>query len=200
MTNSPGRIGITGGIGTGKTTVAEVFNMLKVPVYNADDRAKWLMQHDSELTQKIIAAFGEKTFLDGVLNRQYLAEKVFGNADLVQQLNALVHPAVAKDFGLWSKQQNTSYVLKEAALLFETGSYQELDATILVLSPLQLRIDRIKKRDPQRSVKQIENIIAKQIDIEEARNLADYVILNDESAMIIPQVLEIHQILQRKKG
>ncbi len=192
------RIGITGGIGSGKSTVARIFSLLGVPVYNADERAKWLMVHDENLISNIITQFGQDSYIDGQLNRQYLAEKVFKDELLVEKLNTLVHPAVASDFADWSSNYSSGYVLKEAALLFETGSYNELDATILVVSPLEIRVKRIEERDPQRSREQIENIISRQIAIDEALSLADYVIDNDDSKLLIPQVLGLHRILQKK--
>jgi len=194
------RIGITGGIGSGKSTVARIFSLLGVPVYNADERAKWLMVHDENLISNIITQFGQDSYIDGQLNRQYLAEKVFKDELLVEKLNTLVHPAVASDFADWSSNYSSGYVLKEAALLFETGSYNELDATILVASPIELRIKRIEKRDPQRSREQIENIISRQIAIDEALSLADYVIDNDDSKLLIPQVLGLHRLTITKKS
>ena len=194
------RIGITGGIGSGKSTVARIFSLLGVPVYNADERAKWLMVHDENLISNIITQFGQDSYIDGQLNRQYLAEKVFKDELLVEKLNTLVHPAVASDFADWSSNYSSGYVLKEAALLFETGSYNELDATILVASPIELRIKRIEKRDPQRSREQIENIISRQIAIDEALSLADYVIDNDDSKLLIPQVLGLHRLTRPEKG
>ena len=195
MSNNLLRIGITGGIGSGKSTVARIFSLLGVAVYNADERAKWLMAHDKKLISNIITQFGQDSYIDGELNKQYLADKVFKDELLVKKLNAQVHPAVASDFADWSSNYNSGYVLKEAALLFETKSYRELDATILVVSPIELRIKRIKKRDPQRSTEQIENIIARQMATAEALDLADYVIDNDDSKLLIPQVLELHSIL-----
>ena len=195
MSNNLLRIGITGGIGSGKSTVARIFSLLGVAVYNADERAKWLMAHDKKLISNIITQFGQDSYIDGELNKQYLADKVFKDELLVKKLNAQVHPAVARDFANWSSHYNSGYVLKEAALLFETKSYRELDATILVVSPIELRIKRIKKRDPQRSTEQIENIIARQMATAEALDLADYVIDNDNSKLLIPQVLELHSIL-----
>lgn len=195
MSNNLLRIGITGGIGSGKSTVANVFSLLGVPIYNADNRAKWLMANDQELVKNIADQFGSNSYIDGRLNRGYLAEKVFKDENLIKKLNSFVHPAVAKDFADWSSKYTTGYVLKEAALLFETGSYKELDATILITSPRELRIKRIIDRDPQRSLEQIENIITRQMVVEEAKAKADYVVINDDSTLLIPQVLELHSVL-----
>ena len=193
-------VGITGGIGAGKSTVSRIFKLLGIPVYDADSRAKALMSESPALSQAIIKEFGPRAYRQGHLNRQYLAEKVFTDEKLVAKLNALVHPAVADDFSTWYQHQHTAYVLKEAALLFETGSYQSLDATILVTCPLETRIARVQQRDPQRSSEQINNIMARQIPVAAAKKLADYIIYNDEKTMLIPQVLTLHNKLRQKAG
>jgi dephospho-CoA kinase len=198
MSNNLLRIGITGGIGSGKSTVANIFSLLGVPVYNADNRAKWLMVNDEELVKNITDYFGPDSYIDGKLNNHHLAEKVFKDGDLVTKLNSLVHPAVAKDFADWSNKYTSGYVLKEAALLFETGSYKELNATILTTSPRDLRIERITERDSQRSLEQIENIISRQMTVQEAKVKADFVIANNDTSLLILQVLELHSILQKK--
>lgn len=189
--NNPFLVGITGGIGSGKSTVAELFKILGIPVYDADSRAKVLMASDQQLIDLIINQFGERAYQDGVLNRQYLAEKVFANAAETAKLNAFVHPVVARDFKLWTSNQKTIYVLKEAALLFEAGSYQELDMTILITAPVELRIKRVKARDPQRSEKQIMNIINRQMAVEKAIKLADETIVNNEKSLLIPEVIKL---------
>ena len=195
MKNSPLRVGLTGGIGTGKSTVAQIFKLLGVPVYDADSMAKRLMEEDEELITAIKAEFGSNSYSDGKLNRQFLAEMIFSNEDLLEKLNALVHPFVAVHFGNWANQFSDQHILKEAALLFETGSYRELEYVILVQSPLETRIDRIKNRDPQRSSEQILSIIERQIPVPEAIGLADFIINNDESHMLIPQVLQLQKKL-----
>ncbi|PRY89135.1 dephospho-CoA kinase [Mongoliibacter ruber] len=200
MTNKkPLTVGITGGIGSGKTTVAKIFSILGVPIYFADDRAKWLMGNDPILISKIKESFGEESFSEsGELNRKYLAEKVFADTEKTKQINALVHPAVGKDFEVWVALQNAPYVLKEAALLFETGSYKQLDQVINVSAPLKLRVSRVLMRDPQRTEKQINDIIDKQLPDEEKNEKADFVIKNTENKLLIPQVLKIHQALKTK--
>lgn len=193
---SPLLIGITGGIGAGKSTVTKVFSLLSVPVYDADDRAKWLMAHNQDLKAEIIKAFGEESFIESTtLNRTFLAEKVFSNKENTELINSLVHPVVKKDFKQWAGTQESPYVLKEAALLFETGSYKELYKTINVSSPLKIRISRVLMRDPQRTTAQVNEIINRQLSDEEKNKLADYVIKNTENKMLIPQVLEIHKKL-----
>lgn len=190
-------IGITGGIGSGKSTVCRIFQILGIPIYSADDRAKWLMANDPELKAGISNAFGTESYLeDGRVNRAFLAEKVFSDPERVKQINALVHPVVGKDFQTWAENQNTSYILKEAALLFETDSYRALDKTINVSSPLKIRVARILMRDPHRSEAQINHIIDQQMPDDEKNEKADFVIKNTDNKLLIPQVLDIHHKLQ----
>jgi dephospho-CoA kinase len=189
-------IGITGGIGSGKSTVAKIFNILGIPIYSADDRAKWLMANDADLKEQIISNFGKESYFeDGSLNRSYLAAQVFNDEEKVSMINSLVHPAVKKDFEKWVLKQNSPYVLKEAALLFESGSYQDLDKIINVSAPLKIRINRVMLRDPQRSENQINDIINKQLPDEEKNLKADFVIKNSDNRLLIPQVMQIHQLL-----
>lgn len=198
MKSSLLRVGITGGIGTGKSTVTKIFKLLGVPVYDADTMAKRLMEEDDNLIAAIKEEFGSNSYSGGKLARQYLAKTVFGNELLLDKLNALVHPVVAKHFTNWTTQYSSGYILKEAALLFETASYLELNSVILVQSPLETRIERIKNRDPQRSSAQILSIIERQMPVEEAIGLADFIIKNDESQLLIPQVLHLHKKLIKK--
>lgn len=192
----PYRVGITGGIGSGKSTVAKIFSILGIPIYYADDRAKWLMSHDSELKKAIIEKFGEESYSEsGELNRSYLASHVFADENKVKTINSLVHPVVKKDFEAWAAAQNSPYVLKEAALLFETGSYQELEKVINVSSPLKIRVNRILMRDTHRDENQINDIINKQLPDEEKNSKADFIIKNAHNKLLIPQVLAIHQEL-----
>jgi dephospho-CoA kinase len=194
-------IGITGGIGSGKSTVAKIFNILGIPVYSADDRAKWLMSNDADLKDQIISNFGEESyFKDGSLNRSYLAARVFNDEEKISIINGLVHPAVKKDFEKWVLKQDSPYVLKEAALLFESGSYKDLDKVINVSAPLKIRINRIMLRDPQRSENQINDIINKQLPDEEKNLKADFVIKNSDNRLLIPQVMQIHQLLLGQTG
>ncbi|HAH36398.1 MAG TPA: dephospho-CoA kinase [Algoriphagus sp.] len=197
MSPKPKLVGITGGIGSGKSTVAKIFEILGIPVYYADDKAKSLMNHDSELKEQIIQEFGEESYnSEGDLNRKYLASTVFSDPEKVKKINSLVHPAVGRDFETWASIQSTSYVLKEAALIFETGGEKKLDAVINVSSPLKIRVNRVLMRDPHRSLEQINQIIDQQIPDEDKNERADFVIKNTENKMLIPQVLEIHQKLQ----
>jgi dephospho-CoA kinase len=194
--HKPFLVGITGGIGSGKSTVARIFSILGIPIYYADDRAKWLMANDPDLKEQIQKNFGSESYSEeGVINRAFLASKVFSDEEKVKIINALVHPAVGADFEKWAHDQNSPYVLKEAALLFETGSYKDLDKVINVSSPIKIRISRVLMRDPHRNEKQVNDIIDKQLPDEEKNKLADFVIKNTDNKMLIPQVLEIHKQL-----
>ena len=190
------RIGITGGIGSGKSIVSRLFHALGVPIYDADTRARWVMENDAELRQQLIGAFGPATYdAAGRLNRPVLAGTVFNNPALLTQLNGLVHPHVGTDFERWAVAQaraGHAYVLKEAALLFEAGSYKQLDRVITVFAPLAVRAARVLRRDPHRSVADVEAIMAKQLSEEEKVARADYVLTNDDVLPLLPQVLALH--------
>jgi dephospho-CoA kinase len=192
------KIGITGGIGSGKTTVCKVFELLGIPVFYADDVAKTLMVKDATLIQQIKATFGEEAyFADQSLNRKYISEQVFKQPDQLKKLNSFVHPAVFRAFDNWYIQQKAPYVLKEAALLFESGSYQQNDYNILVSCPLTLRVQRVMQRDKVIKEKVMERIAA-QLPEETKQSLANYQIQNNEQEFIITQVLQLHsQLLQK---
>jgi dephospho-CoA kinase len=194
--HKPLLVGITGGIGSGKSTVARIFSILGIPIYYADERAKWLMANDPKLKKQIQDNFGSESYSeDGILNRSFLASQVFSDEEKVKTINGLVHPAVKADFENWANAQTAPYVLKEAALLFEIGSYKDLDKVINVSSPIRIRISRVLMRDPHRNEKQVNDIIDKQLPDEEKNKLADFVIKNTDNKLLIPQVLEIHRQL-----
>ncbi|MEM7296750.1 MAG: dephospho-CoA kinase [Bacteroidota bacterium] len=196
MLNSPLLVGITGGIGSGKSTVCKIFEVLGHKVYYADDRAKWLMENDLQLINEIKLLFGSEAYKDGHLNRKWIAEKVFKSQDLLSQLNAKVHPAVGEDLKNWAEQNNTEKILfDEAALLFEVGSYKKMDKNILVMAPEEIRIDRVVRRDPHRSPKSVKDIIDKQMSDEEKTPLADFVIKNDGSDSLIRQAMAVYSDL-----
>ena len=190
------RIGITGGIGSGKSVVSRLFHTLGVPTYDADSRARWLMENDADLGQQLRAAFGPATYdAAGRLNRPVLAATVFSNPARLTQLNALVHPHVGTDFERWAGAQQRAghpYVLKEAALLFEAGSYQQLDRIITVFAPLAVRQARVLRRDPHRSIADVQAIMDKQLSEDEKMQRADYVLTNDDVQPVLPQVLALH--------
>ncbi|PKQ68583.1 dephospho-CoA kinase [Raineya orbicola] len=191
----PLQIGITGGIGSGKSTVARIFQVLGIPVYDADSRAKAVMIQNDSLKKAIITNFGENAYLaDGSLNRRFLAEQVFSDGEKTKLINSLVHPAVAQDYEQWlAHQQSTPYVIREAALMIESGAYRSLDKLIVVTAPEELRLQRIRTRDPQRSEAEIRGIIAKQMPEDEKLKFADFIIYNDEKHSLIEQVWALHK-------
>jgi len=191
----PIQIGITGGIGSGKSLICRIFHVLGVPVYDADSQAKKLMATDGILIDQIKKEFGTLSYNErGELNKELLGKTVFNQPDRLAKLNSLVHPRVAWDYHQWiNEQRSANYCLKEAALLFEAGSYQMLDKIIVVAAPVEVRIKRVLQRDVHRTKEEVERIIKNQMTQEEKVKLADYVITNDESALIIPQVLKLHE-------
>jgi dephospho-CoA kinase len=188
------KIGITGGIGAGKTTVSKIFSLLGIPVYYADERAKYILQHNEEVKQLVTGHFGEKAYKNGKLNNSFLSKEVFNNDDKLAKLNSFVHPQVKQDFEEWVKMRNSPYILKEAALLYEAGSNKDLDKIIVVFSPIDKRIKRILTRDPDRTEASIKSIMQKQMPDDEKVKIADYVIYNDDTQLLIPQVIKLHQI------
>lgn len=190
------KVGITGGIGAGKTLVANIFGTFGIPIYNSDVEAKRLMNEDLNLKEQIINLFGQKAYVNDCLNSAYLTELVFKNQENLNMINNLVHPAVIKDYNNWlTKYENKPITIKEAALLFESGSYKDLDYTILVLAPKSIRIGRVLLRDINRTKEDIEDIIAKQMSDSQKKKISDFNIINDEKEMVIPQVLEIYKTL-----
>ena len=191
----PLQIGITGGIGSGKSLVCNIFRRLGVPAYDADDRAKYLMTTDGILMSGIKKEFGELSFnRDGSLNRGYISNIVFHDPERLAVLNKLVHPRVAADYNQWVMEHpHAAYVVKEAALLVESHAYRTLDKLIVVYAPEELRIDRVLKRDRQRTRQQVKEIIARQMPEEEKLKKADNIIRNDETELVIPQVIALHR-------
>lgn len=191
--SGPLQIGITGGIGSGKSLVCKIFACLGIPVYDSDHRAKALMTTDGILISQITKEFGDLSYDDHGLNRRYLAEVVFRDKVKLEKLNELVHPRVAVDYSRWlSQHQDSPYILKEAALLYESGSYQQLHKVIMVFAHEDVRIRRVLHRDKHRTYQQVKDIIAQQWPDEEKKKRADYVVVNDESVLVIPQVLDLH--------
>ena len=186
------RIGLTGGIGSGKTTVANIFRVLDVPVFDADTEAKQIMETNHGLQKMIIEKFGPSSYIDGQLNRQYLSSIVFNDAFQLELLNSLVHPFTIAAAELWAGKQGAPYIVKEAALFFEAGSAAGLDYMIGVYSPQHLRIRRVMNRD---NVTREEVIIRMQRQIQEEikMRLCDFVVMNDDQQLLIPQVLKLHE-------
>lgn len=186
------RIGLTGGLGSGKSTVAHIFEVLGIPVYYADVASKRLMNDEEKVKEAVKAAFGEEVYPEGILDRKYLAEIVFRDEKKLEVLNSIVHPATLRDADEWMIKQTTPYIIKEAALIFESGSHQSLDHVIGVKAPLPLRLQRAIKRD-NISKEEAMARINRQISEEIKMRLCDFIIVNDEQQMVIPQVLELHQ-------
>ncbi len=186
------RVGITGGIGSGKSIVCRIFSSLGIPVYNADDAAKKIMQHDESVKQKLKLVLGNVYDDAGNLERKKIANLIFHNRELLTAINNIVHPAVIADSIDWEQTVTTNYFIRESAILFESGTYKNLDKIILVDAPDNLRIERTMKRD-NRTMEEVLSIINQQWSAEKKKTLADYVIINDDKHALLPQVLNLHQ-------
>ncbi|MEA3448335.1 MAG: dephospho-CoA kinase [Bacteroidota bacterium] len=187
------RIGIGGGIGSGKTGIAKAFETFDIPVYYADNEAKKIME-TKHIRNRITRAFDASLFIDGKLNKTRMSKLIFNDDRSRQQINDIVHPAVYKDFNRWAKQQNKDIVMIEAAILFETGLHKQLDATILVLADEQERIQRIEKRDHRGRASVMERIKSQQ-NPDNFINLATFLIYNNDTDEVLPQILRIHKTL-----
>ena len=184
------RIGITGGIGAGKSLVAEIIKAMGYPVYNSDERAKELTDSNPKIKEGLIHLFGEEIYQNGTLNKFALAQAIFSDESLREKVNALIHPIVREDFNLWALAQNNSLVFNESAILFETGSFKKFDAIILVYAPTELRIKRIMKRD-NCSENEVLKRMNSQFSDEEKYQLTEFRVLNDEQTPLLVQVEKI---------
>ncbi len=184
-------VGLTGGIGSGKTTVAGFFKELGIPVYIADDAGKRLMNTSSEIREKIVDIFGETAYSGNTPQRKFIASKVFSDKQLLEELNKIIHPAVAQDFNDWVKEQSSKYVIYEAAILFETGGFKKCDLSILVTAPKDLKIERLQKRD-ESSREEIQQRMDNQWSDEKKSELADFIIINEDLDQTRQQVEHIH--------
>jgi len=193
--NRPLEVGITGGIGSGKSIVCRIFHCLGIPIYDADSRAKKLMTTDGILVEQIKKEFGTLSYHpDGSLNRAHLSQTVFGNPERLKALNDLVHPRVGLDYDAWvQKYKESSFVIREAALLFEAGVNASLGRVIVVYAPAHIRLKRVLVRDPQRTEQEVKNIMNNQWADEEKMKRADAVVYNDEQHLVIPQVLSLYK-------
>jgi dephospho-CoA kinase len=189
------KAGITGGIGSGKTTICKIFSILGVPIYHADERAKILLSQSPDIREQIKETFGEEIYTDGtILNREKLAQIIFNDKGALTKINSMIHPLVYADFFHWCKSQISHYVLLEAAIMFESGGYQKLDKTIMINAPEDLRITRVIERDNV-SNEQVLARMRNQWPEERKVPLADFIINNDGNSMLIPVVLKIHKTL-----
>jgi dephospho-CoA kinase len=191
------KVGITGGIGSGKSLVCRIFFLQGIPVYNADEEAKKLM-HTAEIKNELIESFGNIYNESGELDRASLAGKVFNNPDELQKLNSIVHPKVISHYRKWEAVQHAPFIVRESAILFESGTDKGLDKIITVTAPVELRIRRAIMRD-HRSKEQIQAIISSQITDEEKVLKSDYVIINDEKSAVLPQIWALTRILSDGK-
>lgn len=193
------RVGLTGGIGSGKSTVARILETLGIPVYYADDAAKTIMNTDEGLKQQLISHFGEDCYVNGQLDRKYLAGIVFNDPEKLNLLNSLIHPVTIRHSEEWYKRQTTAYAVREAALLFESGASGNLDFIIGVYAPKHIRLQRVMQRDGL-SADEIRKRMDRQINEEMKMKLCDAVIRNDEQQLLIPQVVELHRVLLDEAG
>lgn len=190
-------VGLTGGIGSGKTTIAAVFDALGIPVYNADAAAKRLMNEDEMLKAQLLDMFGEGLYKKNKLDRAYLANIVFGNKEKLDALNNLVHPLTIADATQWFRKQTSPYAIKEAALIFESDSWKDLDAVIGVSAPETVRIQRVMKRD-NIDAQQVSARMSQQMDEVQKMSKCDYIITNDDVSLVMPQILKIDLLLREK--
>ncbi len=190
------RIGITGGIGSGKTTVSRVFEALGFPVYYADLEAKKIIETDAQVINKISNLFGSDIYLSGKLDRKRLASLVFNDNDLLNKINGIVHPAVAIHFENWVSKSTSAIVFKEAAILFESGAYKQVDKTILVTAPLDLRVKRVTERDGVLA-EDVKKRIANQMSENELLKLTNFTVVNDGNTLVLPQLLSIIENLKK---
>lgn len=187
-------VGLTGGIGSGKSTIGEIFQVLGVPVYEADAHSKNIIDTDKTLQAKLVDVLGAD-ILDGErINRPRMAEIIFGNEELLKKTNALIHPAVGEHFKNWYAEQGFPYVIKEAAILFESGSYQQCDKIIVVSAPREMRIERVMKRGNMKR-EEVEARMNNQWPEEKKLEKADYIVTNDLEGSVIKQVIRIHEDL-----
>lgn len=184
-------VGLTGGIGSGKTTVAKEFQSFGVPIYIADDEAKKLINSSEEIKQQLIALFGPEAYDSGTLNRSFIADTIFKNKRYLKKMNAIVHPKVGVHFKEWVAKQNAIYVIKEAAIIFENNTYNQFDYIITVIAPKDLRMARLLKREPT-TVEKIEAVMNNQWSDEEKVTRSHFVIENTSLADMKSQVVKIH--------
>jgi dephospho-CoA kinase len=189
------KIGLTGGIGSGKTSIAKILEAMSYPIYYSDLRAKFLSDEHPVIRQGLIALLGEESYVDETLNRVFVSECIFSNPDLRLQVNEIIHPIVRKDFDDWADQQTSSLIFNEAAILFETGAYQQFDAVLLVCAPVALRIQRVMLRD-HCSKASVEQRIQSQWTDEQKRNLTSYCVENDGKQPVLIQLEKILSILE----
>ncbi|MBK7713202.1 MAG: dephospho-CoA kinase [Bacteroidales bacterium] len=193
------KLGVTGGIGSGKTSVCKVFNVLGIPVFSADRIARDIMDSDEDIIKKINSVTGKDLYSNGFLDRMALAALIFNNSDMLHKVNSLVHPIVFDHFATWEKNQSAPYVIMEAAILFESGASKLVDRIATVVAPEEERVTRLTIRS-KLSRQQVLDRMKNQMNDEERIKLSDYVIYNSENDMVIPAILEIHKDILKSIG
>lgn len=193
------KVGLTGGIGSGKTTVAQLFELLRIPVYYADKEAKRLMHEDANLQKAIQSVFGKAIYSNGYLDRKALAAIVFKDAKVLAKLNSLVHPVVREDFLSWANRQQAAYVVEESAILFETELYKEFDCIVSVLCPMEERVDRLLKRDANTKA-EIQARMSAQIDDKIREEKSDYLLQNAKDDLLLPQIIALDKAIKERKN
>jgi dephospho-CoA kinase len=188
------RVGLTGGIGSGKSVVARIFEAIGIPVYYADEAAKKIQNSDPEVREQIIKVFGTQAYTTEGMDRKFISSVVFSDTSKLEQLNAIVHPATLRDAAQWLADQTAPYAIKEAALVFESGAHHDLDVVIGVSAPIPLRIKRTIERDSI-TEEEVRKRMSKQINDTVKMKLCEFVVYNDEKQLLIPQVLAIHHQL-----
>ena len=190
------RVGLTGNMGAGKTLVAQVFETLRIPVFYADEEANQLAENNHQVVSEIKKLFGEESYVDKKYNRKYISNQIFTNPLLLEKLNNIIHPATFKRFDEWlGENSNAPYIIKEAAILFESGADKGVDKIIFVSTPEQVRIERVQKRNPAWSGTDIKRRMEAQEPEVSKISKSDYIINNDGSTFLLPQILNIHQSL-----
>tara|TARA_B100001173_G_scaffold217591_1_gene188126 strand:- start:2418 stop:3035 length:618 start_codon:yes stop_codon:yes gene_type:complete len=198
---SPFLVGITGGVGAGKSLICKILNTLGVPIYLSDGRAKVLMNNNEDLKKEIINNFGIESYKNNKIDNQFLSNKIFENNSHRLKINSLVHPFVKEDFHFWiKKNSNNDYLVKESALIIESESYKELDFLIYVSAERNIRIKRVLQRDREKNEDDIVKIIKTQMDVKKAINFCDEVIDNNENNLLLPKVLKIHKKILKKSN
>ena len=190
------KIGLTGGIGSGKSIVCDIIKIIGYPVFNSDDEAKLLMTNNNSVVQQVKSVFGEEAYDGNSLNRTFLAKKIFNDENLKSELNKIVHPAVRSAFDSWAEQQKKSLVFNEAAILFETGAYKSFDYTILLTAPKDIRVSRVTNRD-NTTIEEVQQRMNNQWEDDVKKALATYVINNDNTTLVTPQVLSMLEYLEK---
>lgn len=189
------KIGLTGGIGSGKSIICEIIQVIGYPVFNSDNEAKLIMTNNSTVVKQVKNIFGEEAYIENTLNRPFLASKIFNNEQLKTALNNIVHPAVRKAFDDWALTQKKSLVFNEAAILFETGAYKTFDYTVLVTAPKDIRISRVTNRD-NTTIGEVQQRMKNQWEDDIKKELATYTINNDNATLVVPQVLAMLEHLE----